>query len=59
MKKNGLRAQLLRSGIGSMAIKLGGLCLSLAVAIMLARVLGPEEYGVYSYVLALVSLMAM
>jgi len=58
-KGNGLRAQLVRGGLGSVVVKLFGMGLSLAVVIVLARALGPEGYGVYAYVFALVSLLAI
>jgi O-antigen/teichoic acid export membrane protein len=56
---NGLRAQLLRGGVGSVAVKVSGMSLSLGLAIVLARTLGPEGYGIYAYVLALVSLLSI
>lgn len=49
----------MRGGIVSIAIKVLGLGFSLLTAIVLARVLGPEQYGVYSYVLAIVSILAI
>lgn len=54
---DGLRAQLVLGGIGSGAVKAVGTLLSLAVALALARILGPEGYGVYSYVVALVTVL--
>ncbi len=54
-----LRTRLLRGGVGSLAIKLGGVGLSFAVAVELARVLGPEGYGVYALVLAIVTVLAV
>ena len=38
-------------------IKVGNLFLSLMVGIVLARVLGPAEYGVYSYIMAISGLL--
>ncbi len=54
-----LRAQLLRGGVGSLAIKFASVGLSLGTAVVLARVLGVEGFGVYTYVFALVSLLAI
>ena len=59
MQGDGLRAQLLRGGIGSVAVKIAATGLSFAVAVVLARMLGPEGYGVYAYAFALVSLLAI
>lgn len=56
---DGLRAQLLRGGIGSLAIKAGHTVLAFAVAVVLARTLGPEGYGVYSFALAILMLTAI
>lgn len=55
----GLRAQLLRGGIGSIAVKIASTGLAFAVAVVLARVLGPEGYGIYAYAFALISLLAI
>lgn len=57
--KGGLRTELARGAIGSLSIKLGSTLLGLMLAVILARHLGPEGYGVYTFVLALVSLMAI
>ena len=54
-----LRARLLRGGAGSLAIKLGGVGLQFAVAVQLARVLGPDGYGVYALVFAIVTVLAV
>lgn len=56
---NGLKSSLMRSGMVSIAIKIFGLGFSLVTAVILARVLGPEQYGIYSYVLAIVSILAI
>jgi O-antigen/teichoic acid export membrane protein len=45
--------------MGSAAVKASNVGLSLVVAVVLARVLGPEAYGVYSYVFALAGMMAI
>jgi len=56
---DGLRAQLLRGGVGSVAVKIVATGLSFAVAVVLARLLGPEGYGIYAYAFALVSILAI
>jgi len=56
---DGLRAQLLRGGMGSIAIKILATGLSFLVAVVLARLLGPEGYGIYAYTFALISLLAI
>lgn len=55
----GLRARLLRGGAGSVVVKVTATGLSFAVAVILARSLGPGEYGVYAYVLSIVSLLTV
>lgn len=59
LKGEGLRAQLLRGGIGSLAVNAGHAVLAVAVAVVLARTLGPEGYGVYSFALAILMLSAI
>ena len=56
---DGLKSNLMRSGLASIVIKILGICFSLITAVILARTLGPEQYGVYSYVLAIVSILAI
>lgn len=55
---DGLRAQLLRGGVGSLMIRVASMGLTLLLAMVLARALGAEGYGTYAYVFALVSLLA-
>lgn len=55
----GLRTQLLRGGIGSITVHISAILLSLLLTILLARALEPEGYGIYAWVLALISLMAI
>ncbi|KTG16290.1 MULTISPECIES: flippase [unclassified Guyparkeria] len=59
LKGEGLRAQLLRGGLGTMGLRLFGLALSLAIAVILARALGPAGFGVYSFVLTVMTVLAL
>lgn len=59
MQDGSLRSQLLRGGAGSAIVRVSGLSLSLILGAVLARTLGPENYGIYSYVIALISLLAI
>ncbi len=54
-----LRGQLIRGGIGSMAVKIASLLLNLVVAILLARLLGPAGYGTYAFALSIITLLAI
>ncbi len=54
-----LRAQLISAAKGSVLLRLVAMVLSLATAVVLARALGPAEYGTYAYVFALVTLLAL
>ncbi|RFF27868.1 MULTISPECIES: flippase [unclassified Wenzhouxiangella] len=56
---NALRGQLTKAGLGSVLIRVGNLTLGLGLAILLARVLGPEQYGIYTFVIALVSMVVI
>lgn len=58
-KGDALKPNLMRSSLISITIKLIGIGFSLMTGIVLARVLGPEQYGIYSYVLAIVSILAI
>lgn len=59
LQGQGLNPTLLRGGLGSIGLKIVGTGLSLLMAVVLARSLGPEGYGIYSYVLAIVTLLAL
>lgn len=54
-----LRAQLLRGGAGTIALKIAHTFLALGATILLARMLGPDGYGTYAYVFALITLIAI
>src|SRR5690606_12549330 len=54
-----LRYQLLAAVAGSAGLKLGGLATTAIVAVLLARLLGPEGYGLYSYALAWATMLGI
>jgi O-antigen/teichoic acid export membrane protein len=54
-----LAGQLVRGGIGSLIVKISNVFLGMALAVVLARALGPDGYGVYAYVFATVSILAI
>lgn len=58
-KAGGLRGQLVRNSIASLIIKAVSVALTLVLAVVLARKLGPEGYGIYTYVMALVTLLSV
>jgi O-antigen/teichoic acid export membrane protein len=55
----GMGSELARNGIGSLILKISDVLLSFLIAVILARALGAEGYGVYSYVYALVTLLSI
>ncbi len=57
--EKGSKPNLIKSGIGSLVLRGSYVLLSFGVVVTLARVLGPDGYGVYAYVFALVSLLAI
>ncbi|MFZ0255993.1 MAG: flippase [Gammaproteobacteria bacterium] len=59
LRGDGLRARLIRGAFGSVGLKIANALLGVAVAILLARALGPEGYGVYAFALSLVTLLAI
>lgn len=54
-----LQGQLLRGGVGSVAVRVANLGLEMCVAIVLARVMGADGYGVYAYAYALMRTLAI
>ena len=58
-QEGGLTRQLLRGGVGSLIAKVAEAILGLMVVVLLARLLGPADYGVYAFAFALVSLASM
>ena len=58
-KGKSLRAQLMRGGVGSILVKIIGIALSLLVAVLLARILGPEQYGIYAFAFSLITIIAV
>jgi len=53
------RQQLLSGGAASVAIKMASLGANLIITVLLARLLAPSGYGVYSLALAIISLLAI
>ena len=56
---DGLRAQLVRGAMGVGGLKLLSLPLTLTTSILLARALGPQGYGQYAFVMAVIALLAL
>lgn len=46
-----------RVSAGSLAVKIGTVLLGLTVSVLLARVLGPEQFGIYSWALACLTML--
>jgi O-antigen/teichoic acid export membrane protein len=55
----GLKGQLLRGGFWSLAIKLLSTVMALVLAVVLARLLGSKGFGIYSFVFALITILAI
>ncbi|WP_181919649.1 flippase [Alkalilimnicola ehrlichii] len=58
-KGDSLRARLLRGGAGSLIVKSLNAVIAFLLAITLARTLGAEGFGVYSFILTLITLLAI
>lgn len=58
-KGDGLKAQLIKGATGTVSLKVVNTVLTLAVGILLARSLGPENYGVYAFVLSIITLLGL
>jgi O-antigen/teichoic acid export membrane protein len=59
LKGDGLKAQLLKGATGTAGLKAVNVLLTLAVGVLLARALGPENYGIYAFVLSLITLLGL
>lgn len=55
----GLKSELVRGGIGSLTLKAAYILLTFFTSVTLARLLGADGYGVYTYILALVYLFTI
>jgi O-antigen/teichoic acid export membrane protein len=55
--QSGTRARLIRGAVGSGAVQMAALGTSLLLAVVLARGLGAEGYGIYAYAIALLNLL--
>jgi len=55
----GLKARILRAGLGGLGIRIFSLLATLLSSVVLARVLGDAGYGVYVFVLAITTLLAL
>lgn len=58
-KGDGLKAQLLKATSGTAGLKGINILLTLVTGILLARTLGPENYGIYGFVVSLVTLLGL
>lgn len=56
---NTLRGNLLRSGVGSLVLRLSAVMASVICSIVLARVLSPAGFGNYAYTFAILSVMSI
>jgi O-antigen/teichoic acid export membrane protein len=58
-KGNGLKARLIKGAGGLAVLKVINVFLMLSSGVLLARVMGPEHYGVYAFVLSIVTLLIL
>lgn len=56
---DGLRAEIVRGGMGSFGLKAAQTVLTLGLMVLLARMLGAEGYGLYAYMLAVVEILGI
>lgn len=54
-----LKSNIIRDGMGSLLLRAGFILLSFGTTIALTRTMGPDGYGVYTFVIALVSLVSI
>ena len=58
-KGDSLRSQLMRGGVGSILVKILGVGLSLVISVLLARILGPKEYGIYALAFSIITIISV
>lgn len=58
-RERSLRTELLRSGAGSFVLQIAAAVLSVGGAVVLARILGPEQYGAYAFAMGVASLLVI
>lgn len=56
---SGTRASLLRGGIASLALRAGGILAMMASSVVLARSLGPSEFGSYTLATSIMAMIAI
>lgn len=57
--RNSLRSRLLMGVFGSAGLKVANTIIALVIGIVLARYLGPESFGVYTYIFAVVTIIGL
>ena len=56
---SGLKPQLIRGGLGNLALRTTFTLLTFGLGVLLARLMGATAYGVYSYILAIIMVLAI
>jgi len=59
VRSRGITGELIRGSAGSLTVKIGNIALKLAAGVTLARLLGPEGYGVYTYAFTIITVLAI
>lgn len=49
----------MRGGVGSLGVRVGSSVLQVVLAVVLARLLGAEGYGIYSFVIAIIAILVI
>lgn len=57
LRQPGLVKDLVSGGVGNIGLKVAQILLAMTLSAILARVLGPANYGIYAYVFTLVSVL--
>ena len=55
----GLKSQLVRGGLGNLIIKVVYTLFAFGIGVLLARLMGATKYGVYSYIYAIIMVLAV
>lgn len=59
LRGEGLKTQLIKEGFGSLVVNVGNKAFVVLTGVLLVRLLGKAEYGIYSYILSLVYVLIL
>lgn len=59
LTKRFFASELVRGGLAALSMRVAAVLASLAASVILARSLGPEQYGIYAFVFSIISILSL